>query len=669
MFLSLSIFVWVFGCFKESSVTTHEEALFWDKFLYSGSAFASAFFIHFIQIVAESRKKIALRFLYIFSFIFLSINLCPQTRVIFVKDVIRNFPFRYIAVPGPLWYCYIIYFSICSIYAFYVVIKGYKNATVYKRERLRYLILSLAIIFIASWMYLLLVLNVATPPIDNLMVAAFSFITAYSIVKYRLMDIKVAITRTGIFIAVYTLVLGLPLLLGYKYGLWQIAIWIMLFLATVGPFIYQYLRSRAEDLILKDQHRYQKALKELSQKMTRIRDLDNLLKIIVLTVVDTVKVSYAGIYLKDEEYKSYRLKHYSSNLKERGFPEFIPLESSLIHILRNQKRPLTQEEVGSADGFSLPSGLAIPCLMEDELLGFLVIGAKPNNQIYTSDDILVFETLSYAASLAIENCRFWKEIEDRQRKARLQEMDVYSYSLAHEIDNPMQVVINQASLLKKYLLKEANLPEAEQREMADSFGYILEAAQRVSGMIKAIRDFGSAATGELKPLKVNDVVDSFYRLYLPQLKNNAVSFAKELPSESILTRGEKPGLMQVLVILANNSLHAMRYSQEKKITLKASQPGPDILRITFTDTGCGIKKELLPVIFLPFTTTKDSAEGTGMGLYNAKKIIEKHKGKLWAESEGEDKGATFFIELPIAKDITIQELETLKSKEEEDEIG
>jgi signal transduction histidine kinase len=397
--------------------------------------------------------------------------------------------------------------------------------------------------------------------------------------------------------------------------------------------------------------------------MTRFHDLDRLFQAIVLTVIEEVKVSFAGVYLKDEEYKSYRLKHYFPKPAKERFQESIPLDYSLVKVLCNKKVPLLSEEIGPQDKINLDSGLVVPCFIEDDLLGFLVLGAKPKNQIYTLDDMLIFETLSYSTSLAIENCIFWKEIEDRQRKARLQEMDTYSYSLAHEIDNPIQVVIGQINLLEKHLLKEITLPEAKQEDMKQSFEFILEAARRVSGMVKAIRDFGSVTTGEFKLFEVDDIIKSFSLLYLPQLKNAGVFFEKTLIPQAIFVRGEKPELMQVLVILANNSLHALLATKEKKVILRVELINPDWIRIIFSDNGYGIKKEILPIIFTPFTTTKASTEGTGIGLYNAKKIIERHKGKIWAESEGEGKGAAFFIELPIAKDIKPEEINQGEKKQ------
>jgi len=68
--------------------------------------------------------------------------------------------------------------------------------------------------------------------------------------------------------------------------------------------------------------------------------------------------------------------------------------------------------------------------------------------------------------------------------------------------------------------------------------------------------------------------------------------------------------------------------------------------IEFKDNGYGIPKRLLEDIFLDFVTTKGSSEGLGMGLSRARKIIALHKGKIWAQSEGEGKGASIFVELP-----------------------
>lgn len=110
--------------------------------------------------------------------------------------------------------------------------------------------------------------------------------------------------------------------------------------------------------------------------------------------------------------------------------------------------------------------------------------------------------------------------------------------------------------------------------------------------------------------------------------------------------------MQVLVNFSNNSIHALLGTEEKHITLKVETPNEDFIRIIFKDNGYGITQEKLSSIFAPFVTTKASTEGKGFGLYNCRRIIERHKGRIWAESEGKNKGATFFIELPIAKDVT-----------------
>ncbi|MCM8797296.1 MAG: ATP-binding protein [Candidatus Omnitrophica bacterium] len=94
---------------------------------------------------------------------------------------------------------------------------------------------------------------------------------------------------------------------------------------------------------------------------------------------------------------------------------------------------------------------------------------------------------------------------------------------------------------------------------------------------------------------------------------------------------------------------------KKEVSFKAYKIDSSILRIDFSDTGSGITKEMLEQLFLDFVTTKGSAEGTGLGLSISRRNIQKHNGKIWAESEGKNKGATFHIELPIANDLTEEE--------------
>jgi len=635
--LNFSVALYSFGYFFWQLAKNESQALFWFKILAIGIILINItylyFVFHFLGLIDKRRDL--LRICTFINFIFIILNLSSKL----YTHLEPRYNLGFWPLPTIFFHIYLVFWFWQCLYGFYWLLKALRLYTGIKREQIKYFTISAILGFAGGTTNWPMWYNIHLPPYLNITISLYIGIVAYAIFRYRLLNINIALTRAGIFIVVYALVLGLPFWLGYRYQLWMHSTWIMLALATLGPFIYTYLRRQTEAILLKEQKAYQKALIELSKTMARIRDLDKLLKAIVLTVVDKVRVSFAGIYLKDEEYKSYQLKHCYPKREKDDLEESLLVNHPLIQLLEARKRPLTSEEAGYFNEFNLNNGLFIPCFIEDALLGFLVLGAKLNNQIYTSDDLLVFETLSYSTSLAIENSTFWKEIEDRHRKARLQEMDTYSYSLAHEIDNPMQVVIGQANLLKKYMVSEINAPEDKKQELNESFDFILEAAKRVSGMVKAIRDFGSPTTGELKPLKLDEVVESFFKLYYPQFKAAGVVFEKDLPKQTIFVRGEKPELMQVLVILANNSLHAMKASTEKKVSLKAEISNHGVVKISFSDTGYGIKKELLPIIFSPFTTTKASSEGTGMGLYNAKKIIERHKGKIWVESEGEGKGA------------------------------
>ena len=105
-----------------------------------------------------------------------------------------------------------------------------------------------------------------------------------------------------------------------------------------------------------------------------------------------------------------------------------------------------------------------------------------------------------------------------------------------------------------------------------------------------------------------------------------------------------------MTIFTENGLHAAdRYHGEGKggeLTLRIRKEGENIV-IEMTDNGYGIEAKVLKQLFQVPTTTKGSLEGTGLGLYRIRQIVDTLKGKAWAESEGKGKGARFIAELPI----------------------
>jgi signal transduction histidine kinase len=404
--------------------------------------------------------------------------------------------------------------------------------------------------------------------------------------------------------------------------------------------------------------------------MMLIKELNRLLKTIVLKVVDIVCVCWAAVYLKDEKEQKYLLKHKHARAGDIGLPQEFSSDSDLVKHLYKEKLPIIGEEIHSQ---GLKVGLAVPCFIEDKLLGFLLLGNKPKGQIYDESDVNVFTFLSNQTALAIENCQFYFQERQLQHYKRLASLDRQIASMAHEIDNPNAGILAALGSLEMSLdeLKDT-LPDERLAYLKKKIERARYNSKRITKMIEAVQEYSKPSTGELTLVSLQDLIESFYYVVEPQLKFDGIDYIQEVLQEEVWLRADKVGLEQVLVNMANNSVQAIKEQlvdnpqNQKRITLKAYRTGSDknTLRIDFSDTGSGIKKELLEDIFLDFVTTKASSVGTGLGLSISRKIISRHKGRLWAESGGTGKGATFHIELPIPQDITEQEIRKAKEEKE-----
>lgn len=671
MLQCLTSFWWQFSWF----ILFNTKSTIWASYLvkigYSGIIFIPVTFFHFYIAYLNKNKK-WVNIYYFIAFGFLIILWATNA---FINNYYTYF-WGYYPKASYLHPVYLVYLTIIATHCLYTLFStgreiGWKGI---KGNQIKYLFMALFVYTFASSDFLVNY-GVEFYPLGFIFILISLGLVTYASSKYRLLDIRITLTRAGIFIVVYTLVLGIPFWIGIKFlgkGSWILPVSVMAVFATAGPFIYIFLQRRAESIILKEQRHYQEVLKTLSKTMVNIRDLNELLKTNTSTIVEAVRVSFAAIYFKSSEYNSFQLKTCHPDSAKSRFQEFVSYDDSLIKILNEQKKPLSSEEIGPQDKIHLDSGLVIPCFSKDGLLAIIILGAKPNNQMYTNDDMLTFETLSNQTALAIENCTYWKELEEKHRQARAYEMDLFSYSLAHEIDNPMAAIKTGIFYLRNFFTNKFNPTPDQRAEIERYFGYLLEMQTRVSSMVRAIDEFGNRTEGKLDPLKIEDVLTGFMNLYLPHFKHHGIYFSKDVPPNIPFIRGIKQELEEVLVILANNSIYALqeikirqKQTGQPQVSLKVELPNPDWIRIIFSDNGEGIRKEDLKLIFNAFVTTKPSSVGTGMGLYNAFRIIDKHKGRIWVESEGKDKGAAFIMELPVAKDIT---KEDFKKEEEKRKI-
>jgi len=284
------------------------------------------------------------------------------------------------------------------------------------------------------------------------------------------------------------------------------------------------------------------------------------------------------------------------------------------------------------------------------------IGQRTGWWIFSTGLMAVFATLGpfiYTnLRLAVEKKFFHEqklELAHHAQTRRQHAMDNFSASLAYEIQNPVCAVLGRAAMVRESIVND--LKGKVDEKLVDYYTKRLSGIEddvsRIASIIKAVREYSSCTKAEHEKICLNELIQSFLYLAGPQFKKEEINFTLDIPKD-ICVMGNKVQLEELLLNLADNAIHALTAVSGKQITLSVKQAPDNKVLIEFKDNGYGIPKKLLEDIFLDFVTTKGSSEGLGMGLSQARKIIAAHNGRIWAESDGEDKGAVIFIELPLS---------------------
>jgi len=315
-FICISAVAWGIGGVIFSSTDTIEKAYLGWQIANIGTIIVPVFFLNFCleYLKISKRYSVLTKVLYLIAALLLCVNLSnPKLYLGSLTLLFDQFYFINWFKQKSLFYLfmYVGFYWFVLIFGFSLIVKEFLNSYGIKKQQLIYLIVGMLIGFLGCHGFFLPVFGIEIYPFSNILIAIYTLILAYGIIRYRLMDIKIAITRVSIFIIVYTLVLGIPFFVGFKMfgvGKWLYPVSVMMVFATIGPFIYLYIQKKAEDKLLEEQRQYQTTLSKASLGMGRIKDLNRLLNLIVHIVSRTVRVEHCKIYLLHGESNQYVLK-------------------------------------------------------------------------------------------------------------------------------------------------------------------------------------------------------------------------------------------------------------------------------------------------------------------------------------------------------------------------
>jgi PAS domain S-box-containing protein len=226
--------------------------------------------------------------------------------------------------------------------------------------------------------------------------------------------------------------------------------------------------------------------------------------------------------------------------------------------------------------------------------------------------------------------------------SRVSTMGVLTSSLAHELNQPLSAILNNAQAGSRFMA--AATPDLA--EVRGALEDIAEDAKRAGEVIRQMRALVRKDEPRLESLDLNRVISDVVRLLHSDLLVRKVQIALELAPELRPANGDNAQLQQVMLNLLLNAFDAMKDVPEGKraVIVRTRQLDTASIRVEVRDGGTGISPDRLVNLFEPFRSSK--REGLGLGLSISRSIVEAHKGRLWAENNP-DCGAIFYFTLPV----------------------
>lgn len=236
------------------------------------------------------------------------------------------------------------------------------------------------------------------------------------------------------------------------------------------------------------------------------------------------------------------------------------------------------------------------------------------------------------------------ELRDRLTQSeKLAALGQFVAGIAHELNNPLQGVLGHLELM---LHAASQSPPRFKNDLK----LVLKEADRAAKIVHNLLVFAGSRRISRRRLNVSLVVSRALALRAAACASAGIDVVKDLAQKLPRVAGDSLLLQQALLNIVINAEQALAGVEgPRRIDVRTSRVGPNLVRIDISDNGPGIPPDALPRLFEPFFTTKEVGKGTGLGLAIAYGIVQEHGGELRAVNRPEG-GATFTLELPSGAD-------------------
>ena len=674
--ICLSSSVWLYGMSLMYCARFEALALDWYKYFTFLGVTQIAPSIYFFSVVwpgqlAPKKKSVVIGYILAFSF-YLSSALSGYGVV-----GVRRYFWGFYPVYGPIAVAFLSLFVIYYIAALRNFISGFRTETrPQQRAQILYITVAYGVTFLGACDFIPKLVYAPLYPFGYIAVFLWVPIVAYSIIKYKVMDIETVIHKTLMWAVLSSLVF-LPLggalhyfkdLLLYLHpvmsSVFGVALFVlfMIYAKTIQPWIDHIFQRRKSDL--------KNALIRFNNNLVHLKGLTELSDYIVRTIREILYVSEVQLFLRKGREKSLVCVDQSNQKTDK-----LNYQSPFIQWLEKQDKPVLADFVdldpqfqgvkGEAKQFfgAIGAKVSMPLVLNGELIGLINLAQKANLKRFSSVEVMFLSELRLAATIALSNSlrliemqeslRKWNEeleakvlerteqLKEAQKQLiqaeKLATIGVLAGGVAHEINNPLTAVLTNAQILKMNASKDD----------LESIQLIEAGAKRCQEIIQKIMKYARKPLGPEKTevVNLNDVVGNVIAFLKYQIEQENIEMVAQKNGDISLIEGNSNELEQVLTNLVLNAKDAVKdVNRPGKIEIKTLTRNGTV-GFVVSDNGHGIAPDNLSKIFDPFFTTKDIGKGTGLGLAVTYGIVKKYNGNIDVSSQvGE--GTTFVVTFP-----------------------